>query len=295
MYKEILFPFDGSDGAADVLHHAAEIANWADGTIRLLYVADTTEISTTRVGGDVVDGLVEQGEEILETATATLDTLGTEYATDVVQGAPAKTIVDYAERYEHDVIVMPTQGRTGLSRYLLGSVTEKVVRLSETPVLTARMQPDEKLAYPYERLLVPTDGSSAAEKAATHALDLAATLDATVHVLSVVDIGPHGPDVPLKSLTAAAEDVASEAVDTVANAAQRRGVDDVHTHVEYGSPDAEILEYVESEDVDAVVIGTTGRRGVERILLGSVTEKTVRSAPVPVVTVHGTDETSTSV
>jgi nucleotide-binding universal stress UspA family protein len=294
MYEDILFPFDGSDGAADVLHHAAEIANWANGTIRLLYVADTTEVSVTRTGGEVVDGLIEHGEEILETATATLDTLGTDYATDIVQGTPAETIVDYAERRGHDVIVMPTQGRTGLSRYLLGSVTEKVVRLSETPVLTARMQPDEKLTYPYGDILVPTDGSSAAESAAVHALNLAATLDSTVHVISVVDTGSLGPDVRSETLASAGKDAATEAVATIENAAERQGIDDVHTHVEHGSPDSGILEYIDDEEIDAVVMGTTGRRGVERVLLGSVAEKTVRSAPVPVVTVPETDDAGTS-
>jgi nucleotide-binding universal stress UspA family protein len=290
MYEEILFPFDGSEGAAETLHHAAEIATWTDGEIRLLYVADTTEYSTTRVESTVVDGQVEHGEEVLETATETLDSLGVEYATDVVQGAPAETIVDYAEKYDHDVIVMPTQGRQGLSRYLLGSVTEKVVRLSTVPVLTARMKPDEEFAFPYERVLLATDGSEAAEHAAMHGLDLAAALDATVHALSTVETDALAPGAHLESGTTAGHAAAEEAVDTIANAAQRRGIDDIVRHVEEGPPAETIVECVDREAIDAVVMGTTGRRGIERILLGSVTEKTVRSAPVPVITVHGPDE-----
>jgi nucleotide-binding universal stress UspA family protein len=290
MYKEILFPFDGSDGAAETLHHAAEIANWTGGEIRLLYVADTTEYSTTRVQSTVVDGQVKHGETVLETAIETLDSLGVEYATDVVQGAPAETIVDYAEEYDHDVIVMPTQGRQGLSRYLLGSVTEKVVRLSNVPVLTARMNHDDEFVFPYERVLLATDGSEVAEHAAMHGLDLAAALDATVHALSTVETDALGPDVRSETVTTARRETAEAAVETIANAAQRRGIDDVVRHVGEGPPAETILEYVEDEGIDAVVMGTTGRRGIGRILLGSIAEKTVRSAPVPVITVRSVDD-----
>ncbi|MCU4717539.1 universal stress protein [Halapricum hydrolyticum] len=286
MYERILFPFDGSDGATEVLHHAGELAQWTDGSIRLLYVADTNEVSVTRADGGVLDGLIEQGEQILAEAGETLDTLGVRYTADVVQGTPAETIVEYGEEHDFDVIVMPTRGRQGLSRYLLGSVTEKVVRLSETPVLTARMVADEKFVVPFEQILVPTDGSKAAESATEHAVEVAAAMGADVHALSVVDTGAFSPDVRSERLANAGETHAAEVVDTVANTARERGIDGVTTHVESGSPAKKIHEIVDREGIDAVVMGTTGRQGVERILLGSVAEKTVRSVPVPVITVR---------
>ena len=143
--REISFPLTRAmcapigDGAAAALHHAAEIAHWADATIQVLYVADTARDSVTVVEGHVVDTLVQQGEDIVSEAAKTLDTLGVSYTTDVVQGNPAPTIVDYAERYDHDLVAMATHARTGVRRYLLGSVTEKVVRTSDVPVLTVRM------------------------------------------------------------------------------------------------------------------------------------------------------------
>ncbi len=285
MYENVLLPFDGSEGAATVLHHASELAHWADATIQVLYIADSTRDSVTVVDGETVDALERKGEEVVEEAAKTLDTLGVSYETDVVQGNPAPTIVEYAERYDQDLIVMPTHGREGLSRYLIGSVSEKVVRLSSVPVLTVRMQPDETLEFPYEDVLVPTDGSDAATHAAEHALSLAASLDATVHVLSVVDDGALGADVRSTTSGTESEQVATDAVETVVSEAETRGVTDTVSHVEHGTPVEEILDYVESNDVHAVGMGTTGRRGTDRILLGSVAEKTVRSAPVPVVTV----------
>jgi nucleotide-binding universal stress UspA family protein len=289
MYEEILLPFDGSDGAAEVLHHASELAHWADATIRVLYVADTTRDSVTVVEGHTVDALVKRGEEVVEEAARTLETLGVSHDTDVVQGNPAPTIVEYAERYDQDLIVMPTRGREGVSRHLLGSVSEKVVRLASVPVLTVRMQPDETLMFPYRNVLVPTDGSEAAARAADHVCALAAALGATVHVLSVVDDTALGIDVRSAVSGEERETAAREAVDAVAETADDRGVGDVVTHVEHGSPVDVILDVIGTNGIHLVGMGTTGRRGTDRILLGSVAEKTVRTAPVPVITVADTD------
>ncbi|QSG07983.1 universal stress protein [Halapricum desulfuricans] len=283
MYDDILLPFDGSDGAAAALHHTAEIAHWADATIHVLFVADTTRDSVTVVEAHVVDTLVEKGEEIVEDAAKTLRTLGADYETDVIQGNPAPMIAEYAEQYGHDLIAMPTHGRAGISRYVIGSVTEKVVRLSDVPVLTMRMQPDEQLTFPYENVLVPTDGSARAVRAGEHGLSLAAALDATVHVLSVVEDDLLGLDVG--SADAERQQAATDAVDDLVSAAEDRGVTDVVRHVERGTPDEVILETIEANDIHAVVMGTSGKRGTDRILLGSVAEKTARSAPVPVITV----------
>ncbi|MDS0261093.1 universal stress protein [Haloarcula sp. S1CR25-12] len=286
MYDSVLLPVDGSEHAATIVHHAAELVQWTDATLQVVFVADTTRDSLTVVDGNVVDALEREGEHIVSDVARTLDTLGVEYGTDIVQGSPAPTIVDYAERYDYDLIVLPTHGRTGISRYLLGSVTEKVVRLSEVPVLTARMRADEQLRFPYENILVPTDGSPASTAAAGHGLALAATLDATVHALSVVDDTSLGPDVRSALPTDARERPAAEAVEDVDADADAYDLSHVQTYVEHGSPAAVIREHIETRDIDAVVMGASGRRGVDRILLGSVAEKTVRSAPVPVITVH---------
>jgi nucleotide-binding universal stress UspA family protein len=285
MYENILLPFDGSERAAEALHHAAEIAHWADATIHILFVADTTRDSVTVVENQVVDALVQEGEDIVENAEKTLHTLGSDYKSDVVQGNPAPTIVEYAERYDHDLIVMPTHGRKGVSRYLLGSVTEKVIRLASVPVLTARMQPDEQLAFPYENILIPTDGSAGGARAAEYGLSLAAALDATVHGLSIVDERSLGLDVRSSVSGQDREQTATNAVEDVVSKAETYGVTNTVRHIEHGTPVQEILDTIDSNNIDAVVMGTTGKRGTDRILLGSVAEKTVRSAPVPVITV----------
>ncbi|MFH5802046.1 universal stress protein [Haladaptatus sp. CMAA 1911] len=287
MYENILLPVDGNDDAAEILHHVGEIATWTGATVRLLFVADTTRDSVAVVENTVIDTLVQGGEKIVEEAGKTLNSLGVEYTTDVVQGNPAPTIVDYAERYDHDLVIVPSHGREGVSRYLHGSVSEKIVRLSPVPVLTARMKPDEQLVFPYENLLIPTDGSTEATTAADHGLELANSLDATVHVLSVVEDSSLGPDIRSELMTEELEQAATNAVDQIVTEAKTRGLTDVISHVEFGSPATEIQSAIESNDIHAVVMGTIGRQGIDRILLGSVAEMTVRSAPVPVITVAG--------
>ncbi|WP_407934042.1 universal stress protein [Halocatena halophila] len=289
MYESILIPYDGSDGAATILHHAGELAHWAGATVQVLYVADTTRDSVTVIKGNTVDALAERGETVVSEAGDTLDSLGVEYSTDVVQGNPAPTIAEYAERYGYDLVVLPTHGRTGLSRYLIGSTTEKVVRLSSVPVLTARMQPDEQFAFPYDDVLIPTDGSETAAHAATHGLSLASSLAATVHVLSVVDANTHDTDLLSTESAKAPVQPAQDAIDELVSMAAEQGIDTVEQHLETDSPVDGILDCIETNDIDAVVMGTTGRRGTERILLGSVAETAVRSVPVPVITVGSED------
>lgn len=283
MYDSILLPVDEAAVESSLLYHAAELANWDDASVELLYVADTSRDSVTvDTTGDVVDALVREGEDVVDEASGVLDSLGVDYSTSVEQGTPAKTIVDYAKQERHDLIAMPTHGREGLSRYLLGSVTAKVVRLAPMPVLTAPLE-EEGFEFPYGGMLLPTDGSDDALRAVRHGLDFAAELGADVHVLTVTD----------DSLLADVEDAldgddetsADAAIDEVIDAAESRGIENVTTHVETGDPDDEILATVEREGLDAVVMGATGRHGIDRVLLGSVAEKTVRSIDVPVITV----------
>jgi len=142
----------------------------------------------------------------------------------------------------------------------------------------------------YDEILLPTDGSPAAAAALDHALDLASTYGARLHALYVVDVNAYatvetGGDMVLQALEREGE----TAVDKVREAAADAGVE-VTTTVETGNPYREILGYIEDEDVGLVVMGTHGRRGLERFLLGSVTERVVRSADVPVLTVRETEE-----
>jgi nucleotide-binding universal stress UspA family protein len=292
MYDDILVPVTAESNETRVLYHVGELVTAIDADVTLLAVADTTRESVTVVDGDVVDALESEGRQALDDAADVLESLGLDPQTEVVQGAPAETIVDYADRYEYDLVAMATHARTGLRRYLLGSVTEKVVRLSPVPVLTARANEEEELTFPYERILAPVDGSEPSDRASEHAVSLANALDASLDVISVVDTSGLGPDVRAQLVSEQGRSMAQDAVRSVAENAKDRGVTDVRTEVAEGRPANTVAEYVADHAVDAVVLGTTGRTGLDRVLLGSVAEETVRTAPVPVLTVRAVDDQS---
>lgn len=135
MYDTILFPTDGSDAANAALEHALDLATTYDAKLYVLYVADTNRDSVTTLGTTVVDALAEEGESVVQTAAELAEENGVDAVTDVLQGDPPSTIADYAEERGVDLVVMGTRGQRGLDRYLLGSVTERVVRTVDAPVL----------------------------------------------------------------------------------------------------------------------------------------------------------------
>lgn len=139
----------------------------------------------------------------------------------------------------------------------------------------------------YENVLVTTDGSGGVQDSVTQALDIAERANATVHALYVVD------DSVRRRVAAAAwpsDDLRVEAENAVASiggAASRAGLD-AETEIREGTPADEILAYVDEHDVDLVVMGTHGRTGPERAVLGSTTERVLRRADVPVLVVRAT-------
>lgn len=140
----------------------------------------------------------------------------------------------------------------------------------------------------YDRILVPTDGSNHAEIAAERGLELAATMDASLFVVSVADTGPLGSiRLPGDEASAAAvlEERAETFVRRIETLAADRGLEDVTTAVREGVPGQEILAYAREIEADAIVMGTSGAGGVERMMLGSVADTVIRSGTIDVLVV----------
>ncbi len=287
MFDTLLFPVDESDGTTDVFEHVLDIATEHDSTVHILNVADTTRDSVTRIRGEVVDALEQEGEQLVRETADRAEQRGVSTVTDVRQGDPYKIIIDYAEAHGVDLVAMPTHGRQGLERLLLGSTTERVVRRSDVPVLT--IQPDAAggLQYPYEDVLVPTDGSDCANQALAVGVDVVNAEEATLHLLSVIALTSLGVDVRSDIQQATLEERATELLDEAAEFAANAGVEPVSKTIEHApSIPKAIHSYIKDHDVNLVVAGTHGRTGFDRYMLGSVTESLVRTSPIPVLTVR---------
>jgi len=143
MYSEILLPTDGEPASQAALDHAIELADQYDARLHVLYVVDTAAYASFDAGAETIVGaLREQGETAVDSTVETAEDAGIETVSTVVSGSPHEEIVEHAASEGVDLIVMGTHGRTGLDRYLLGSVTERVVRTAETPVLTVHPSDD---------------------------------------------------------------------------------------------------------------------------------------------------------
>ena len=138
MYDSILLPTDGSEGAEIAQDHALELAVDQDATLHVLHVVEVIAPAASlheliaehmdERGIDLVKSVAEQGRErgvIVETA--------------VIEGDPAETIIEYAAAEGIDLVVMPTHGRTELTKAILGSVTDKVIRTGDVPVLVIKL------------------------------------------------------------------------------------------------------------------------------------------------------------
>jgi nucleotide-binding universal stress UspA family protein len=284
MFDTILVPIGESERGRRALELASEIARQHDAAIHVISVVDVRYLGKEP---DIEPG-AESTSASLSEFVDSVPLSGLSLTTAVRHGVPHEEILAYAEDHGVDLLVMGTHGRTGLSRYLLGSVTENVVRLSEAPVLTVT-ESDEETAFDVENVLVPTDGSDGARAAARPAGAIAMANDATVHALSVVDIRSMGVDVRSDLILDELQTVAESAVGTIEADLTEAGVQSIRTHIVEGIPYREIQSYVDDHDIDLVVMGTHGRTGLERYLLGSVTEKVLRTSPVPVMTVRAPD------
>ena len=139
----------------------------------------------------------------------------------------------------------------------------------------------------YDCILVPTDGSPEVEHALEYAFDLARSHDATVRAIYVVDVAGYGGlpmEAALEGVGSALREDGERAVDRVEELAPDDV--DVETKVLEGSPSRVIVDQAQPGECDLVVMGTHGRAGIDRLLLGSVTERVVRRAPVPVLAIH---------
>jgi nucleotide-binding universal stress UspA family protein len=191
---------------------------------------------------------------------------------------------------------MGTHGRGGFSHFALGSVAERVVRHSKLPVLTVHARQGSAVTMTMKRLLVPTDYSEHSRRAFSMAADLAKEFGGSIELLHVWPAPYFGPGYGFDAgafldpaqhqslLDTIRESAAKEMRVFASSIALPEGVT-VATHIEPGDASSRILEIIEEKQPDLVVVGTHGRTGPRRWLLGSVAERTVQHSESPVLIV----------
>ncbi len=291
MYEQLLFPTDGRPGTNRAMAYALDLAEAFDATLHTLYVVDSGPAPETLPSEErmkLQEGLEEQGE----TTTLDVQNRGTEVGVEVVrelrEGQPHEAIPSYVAEQGIDCIVMGTRGRVRPGVSHLGSTTRRVLTAVDVPVLTVALGGQEDALdaedRQYERIVIPTDGSDAAERAAESAMTIAEQYGADVRAVYVVDTTTYGYEDAPRSIVGLLKEGGRNAVEEVANEARDRGLT-ASTAVLRGVPEDSLLQYADGVGADLVAMGTRGRGGDER-LLGSTTARVVRRSTVPILTVR---------
>lgn len=306
MQQHILVPLDGSALAETVLPHAVRLAQTTGRGLILLRVIPPPgltdplagAIPTTAGAYDAWEADAVAAREYLAGVVARLQIVELPIQTLVLEGDPAATIVGYAQdQPEGLLLAMATHGRSGLGRWVFGSVAERVLHATPVPLLLVRPPQGNtpvvvESAAPYTRILVPLDGSPVAEEALPVAQQLAAALGATLFLMAVVPIrddrvaakvGVATP--PLAPAQHAERDGLTQYLRHIAAGLTARGLR-VETQVLYGHPAEAILRDSEYADADLIVMATHGRSGWQQLWLGSVALKVVQGTRRPVLLVR---------
>lgn len=293
--KRILVATDFSESADAALDWAAELAGPHGAQVSLLHasVPPVPSIAAPEfvpLPPAAYEADRERVEIELNARLSALREKGVEAGGESRVGAPVNVILDAVEETGADVVVVGTRGLTGAKRIFLGSTAAQLVRRSPVPVLT--VHPDQLAEHrPIRTILVPTDFSDDAKLAVSEAVRVLGpvTASAKIKLLHVYRLQPEVvyPWTPPHIAFRASEvvDEATKRMEELAEPIRKLGFD-VELLVHEGFPPDVIDETATATKADLIAMGTHGRSLLPRLVLGSVAERVLPSAPCPVLTVH---------
>ncbi len=293
MYKRILVPLDGSLTGDRVLPYVRNLGRKLDAKVKLFRVFDErSEFSypepflfQDRYGEDATlyrnEVMTSLGMTKTNLESAGVAAQAVMHEPDHPEidmtdpdhdcGTPAQHIVAESKKVPDTLIVLSTHGRAGLGRWVMGSVTDKVLHSVKTPMLIIRTEDNDAfLDGTMGHIIVPLDGSKLAETILPHAVALAKGLNATLCLVRVTA----GDNLSLE---------ARNDLKWLADRAREEGVAEVESKVLYGLPARAIVELTHKYPDSLVAMTTHGRSGMNRWLMGSVADKVVREAAGPVL------------
>lgn len=294
--RHILCPIDFSDTSRHALEHAVTIAKWYRATLTAFHAIPLAMPQPPIFFAAVVDPTVPSAsdrqarEEQLRLWLAPAREAGIETNVCVEEGNAAVRIVAQVASSHPDLLVMGTHGLSGFDRFMLGSVTEKVLRKSTCPVLTIPPTAATSATIPYARLLCPVDFSESSLAALRFACSLAKESGGTLTVFHVFDWPEREPPELVRVDAERMRQYLEADATTRLNALVADDVKTwcaVSTRTTHGKPYRQILDVAQHDAVDVIVMGVHGRHPVDMMLFGSTTNHVVRRAPCPVLTVKG--------
>lgn len=284
---KILVPLDFSDLGSKALHSAERMAKLFNGTITPFHsYLPLNEVD----GGPYMFGMsttpMDDYDEIEDALHDRLDELAKEEVDPAIVnkplisiGNPAQSIVE--EGKDFDMIVMTTHGRTGFSRFFLGSVSEKVLRMTNVPVLIVN---EQRELTDLNRMMVTTDFSDHSKKAFSVAKEIAKKANAKLELVNILAYDPQHEDEPDESKVQLRKQrlnvLAKEEMHDLGDLLETKLITSSET------PHEAILNYNITNPHDLIVMSTVGRTGIDYLMMGSTTANVVRHVKSPVLSVN---------
>jgi len=286
--EKILLSTDGSEYSEGAIREAIKLAKKCSSKLTVLSVIDTNP-EFDALAPQLMEKKEKEARQNLDAVQVRARQEGVDCDTIVHEGEePYKYIVDEAIKSKSTMIVMGRRGRTGLKRLMMGSVTARVIGHAPCNVLVV----PKAAQLEFKNIVVATDGSKYSAAAASEALGLAKWNGSALTVISVVPselMTPSDIDFTITQRELIAEKEMHEAeknAKVVKEAALKEGVA-VKAFVLSGRPADAIIETAQEKNADLIVLGSHGRTGVERLLMGSVAERVIVLASCPVLVVKG--------
>jgi nucleotide-binding universal stress UspA family protein len=292
-----MIPLDGSNLSESALHLLPFLKSLGFGEVRLVSVWEHNWDDTAAGREDEVAAAGERGQAYLEAylkeRSEKAAAAGFEVETIVKVGAAAEEVLSQTVD-GIDLACIATHGRTGLRRWRLGSVADKLSR--ETPCPDLIIGPNVSVDldnYSVTKVVVPLDGSEMSEEALPLAAWIADKTNASIDLIRAVSLTPMAMDPSLGlypvDLVSSVEDAAKEYLARHAGSLQAGGKRTVTASILLGAPGEQLVEYLEKDPPSLVVMATRGHSGLIRAALGSVTDQ-VLHGPAPVLVIRPEEE-----
>ncbi len=306
MYTRILVPLDGSKLAEQALPYVNLLASAFKIQVNLLNVFDPVPPQFADPGHGLYETQItasyrDNAIDYLEKAGAGLKDSGVTISCDAHEGNPADHIINEAEKTSNTLIAMVTHGRSGLGRWVLGSVTDKVLHGATNPLLITHAQEEgtDSSDVNLKNLIVPLDGSALADQVLPHVAALAPALGLNVILVRAtassdeyyryVDMSAGVNPERFEAYAKEAQAEAAHHLQQMKERLIRNGVSSVEERLVNGNAARAILDLVQETADSLVALTTHGRSGVERWVLGSVTDRLVRHSGQPVLVIRADD------
>jgi nucleotide-binding universal stress UspA family protein len=296
MYARMLIPLDGSEVAEQVLPYARFLAKELAIPVSLLQVIDpdTPTLLANPEQGRYIDRLLADStassRAYLKTIAQSIQ--GTEVQCLVETGKAEEVLIEHAAADKDTLIVMATHGRSGIQRWLLGSVADKVLHGATNHLLLVRATEQEKTSGEavLKTVIVPLDGSALAEQVLPYVTDLAKRLKLQVILTRAYALPPTtSPDeygTYTQELIDQLEAEAREYLAAKVESLKERGIKNVSSVVDLGYGAEKIIKLARETPDNFIAMCTHGRSGIGRWVLGSVTERVVRHSGDPVLIIR---------